>query len=146
MLVPLWALNNFTAYKLLTAYHGVLSDNYRYQTTSNSEKLLDFEGVENSLMITGPIFQVFYIYIEPTRLLRDNDFNSKFDVNKKLRPESIRLDWGDSGEIEEVITTDKDDKDEKDLQERNRQLKREKQNQKQAAKAKTLPTSKTRCQ
>ncbi len=44
MLVAIWAPNNITAHRLLTAHHGVPSDSYRHQTTNDFEKLLDLKG------------------------------------------------------------------------------------------------------
>lgn len=113
------------------------SNNYRHQITDDFEKLLDLKGVENTKMIITPIFLVFHILIKPTRLLKNNAPNAKLNAEERLRPGSTGLNWDNSGKIEKAIVMDKNAKDKEDLWERNRQLKREKQYQKQAAKAKT---------
>ena len=147
MFVAIWALNNIIAYKLLTAYPGVPSNSYRYQTTNNFEKLFDQECTENTSIITASILLVLRMHIELTRFLENNTPNAKFDINRRLRLGSTGLEWNDSAKIREIIIVNKDDKDEeKDLQKRNRQLKREKQCQKQVAKAKTCLTKAEICQ
>ncbi len=85
MLIAIWAFNNITVYKLLTAHCGVPSNNYRHQTTKNFEKLLDLEGIENTLIINAPIFLVLHIHIEPTRFLEDGTLHAKFDTDGGLR-------------------------------------------------------------
>lgn len=147
MLIAFWTFNNIIVHRLLTIYCGVLSDSYRHQITNKFEKLLDYKDKENTLMIIAPIFLILHIYIRPTRLLKDRIPNTEFDADEKLYPRSIGLDWDDSGKIEEAIATDEDDEDEKkDPWKKNRQLKREKQYQKQVVKARTgLAKAKT-CQ
>lgn len=63
MIVALWALNNITAHRLLTACCRVPLDSYQYQITNNFKKLLDLKGEENTSMITVPILLVFRIHI-----------------------------------------------------------------------------------
>ncbi len=92
MLVAIWALNNITAHRLLTACHGVPSDSCRHQTTNDFEKLLDLEGKENTLVIIAPIFLVLRMYIGPTRFLEDIAPNAKFNTNRRLCIESTGLD------------------------------------------------------
>lgn len=137
MLIALQRLNNITADRLLTARHGVLSDNYSYQTTNNFEKLLTLKSTKNTSMIIIPILLVFCMHIGPTRLLEDGAPNAEFDAKKKLRLGFIGLDQDEKGEIERAITTDEDNKNEEDPQKKKKQLKRKKQRQKQVAKAKT---------
>lgn len=121
MLAIFQTLNNITSHRLLIIGHGVLSESYYYQTTKNFEKLLHQERDKNTLMITTLIFLVFYMHIEPIRLLEDNAPIAKFDTDKKLYLDSTSLDEDDSIEIEEAITMDKDNKDKnEDLQKRNR--------------------------
>lgn len=89
-------------------------------------------------MITALIFLVPCMHIKPTKLIENSAPNAKFDSDKKLCSKSTGLYWDNNTKIEEAIIPNKDDKNkEKDPQERNKQLKREKQCQKQAAKAKT---------
>lgn len=78
-------------------------------------------------MISVTILLVLHIYIGPTRLLKDDAHNAKFDAVGKLRTKSTCLDWDDSIKIEEVIAMEEDNKDKKkDFREKNKQLKREK--------------------
>ncbi len=70
----------------------MLSNSCRYQTINNFEKLLDLEDKENILIIIALIFLVLYMYIELTKLLKDDAFNAKFDVDRKLRIGSTGLD------------------------------------------------------
>lgn len=115
-----------------------MSDSYRHQSTSNFKKLLDQEGVKNILIITIPIFLIFYMHIGLTRLWKNNTPNTKFDADEKLRSESTGLEWDDSTKIKKAILANKDDENqEEDLRKRNRQQKRQKQCQKQIAKVKT---------
>ncbi len=138
MLVVIWVLNNIIAYRLPTACRGVPSENYPYQTTNDFEKLLDLENVENTTMITAPILLVFRMHIGPTKFLENGTLNAEIDMNGRLRTGSTGLDWDDYAKIEKANAIDKDDVDkEEDPRERNRRLKREKQHQKRAAKAKT---------
>ena len=96
--------------------------------------------MENTSIITVPIFLVLYIHIGHIKLLETNALNAKFDADGRLRLGFISLDKNDSAAIEEAIVTDKNDKnEEKDLQKSNKQLKRQKQCQKQAVKAKICP-------
>ena len=77
MLVAIQAFNNIRSHKLLTAYHGILSDSYRDQTINDLEKLLDLKGEENITKITAPIFMVLGIHIRLTRILEDSGSSTK---------------------------------------------------------------------
>ncbi len=92
MLVVIWVLNNITAHRLFTTCHGVLIDSYQYQTVNNFEKLLDLEDIENTLMITAPIFLVLYIYIRSIRFLENGAPNTKFYVDRRLCTRFTNLD------------------------------------------------------
>ncbi len=85
MLGSIWALNNITAHKLLTAYRGMPSDSYRHQTTNDFEKLLDLEGKEKTSMITAPILLVLHMHSGPTRFLEDAAPNAEFDTDGRFR-------------------------------------------------------------
>ncbi len=147
MIVAIWALNNITAYKLLTTCYGMSSDSYRHQTTNNFEKLLDLKDAENTSMITAPIFQILRMHIGPTRLLEDSAPNTEFSANRRFRTRSTGLNWYDNTKIEEAIAIDKDDEDKKeDPRGRNRWLKKEKQCQKRVAKVKTHLAKVITCQ
>lgn len=121
MLDAIWALNNITAHRLLIAHYGISSDSYCHQTMNNFEKPLIQENRENSLMITGLIFLILYMYIWLTKLLEDSIPNGKFDTDGRLCIGSTGLNWDDSNKIVETIAANKDNKDkEEDLWERNR--------------------------
>ena len=140
MLFAIWALNNITPHRLFTARREVSSDSYHHLTTNDCEKLLDQEDIENTLMITVSIFLVLCMHIGLTRLLENGAFNDKFDADRRLCLGSTSLDWDDGAKIKDVITVNKDNKDEeKDPREKNRWLKKRKQYQKWATKAKTRP-------
>ncbi len=84
ILIAIWALNNITTHKLLTACHEVPLDSYHHQTTNDFEKFLDLEGKENISMITASIFLVLHMHIEPTRFLEDDAPNAEFDADRRL--------------------------------------------------------------
>ncbi len=90
------------------------SDNYRYQTTNNFEKLLDLKGKENTLIITAPILLVFCMHIGPTRFLEDGASNAEFDADGKLRTGSTGLDWDNSTVAEAIATVENDENEEED--------------------------------
>ncbi len=119
MLVAIWALNNITAHRLLTAHREVLSDRYRHQTTNDFEKFLDLESKKNTLMITALIFLILSMHIGPTRFLEDGALNAEFDADRRLHTGSTGLDWDDSA-VAEAIAAVENDKDEEDPREKNR--------------------------
>ena len=92
MRIAIWAFNNIIVYRLFTTYCGVLLDSYCNQMINDFEKCLDQEGIENILIIITSIFLVLRMHIKPTRLLKNNVLNVKFDVDKKLCPGSTSLD------------------------------------------------------
>lgn len=117
------------------------SDNYRHQTINNFKKLIEQEVIDIIFMIAISIFQFIHIHIGPTRLLKDSASNTQYDLKRGLRRDCAGLDWGNNAKIEEVIATIGNNKDEiKDLQEKIRQLKSNKQCQKQAAAAAKVKT------
>lgn len=74
------------------------------------------------------------MYIEPTRLLKVDSPNVKYDLEEKFYEGCTGADWGNDSEIEKAMAADNNkDNNEKDLQEKNRQLKKEKQCLKQRA-------------
>ncbi len=60
------------------------------------------------------------MYVGLTRLFENGALNAKFDVEEKLRPGSIDLNWDEKSEIERAIAADEGDKDEEDLRKKNR--------------------------
>ncbi len=120
MLIAIWALNNITAHRLLTACCGVPSDSYRHQTINNFEKLLDLECKENTSMITASILLVLRMHIRLTRFLENVAPNAKFDADKRLRTRSISLDWDDSAVAEAIAVVEDNKNEEEDPWEKNR--------------------------
>ncbi len=146
MLVAIQALNNIIAHRLLTARRGSPSDSYRYQTTNDFEKLLNLEDKKNTSMITVQILLVLRMHIGPTRFLEVGAPNAKYDADERLRTGFISLDWDDSAVAEAIAAVEDNEDEEEDPLEKNRQLRREKQCQKRAAKAKTRVAKAKTCQ
>ncbi len=137
MPIAIRALNNITTYRLLSSRCAMPLDSYCYQTTNDFKKLLDLEGKENTSMITASIFLVLRMHIGARRFLEDSAPNAEFDADGKLRTGSTGLDWDDSAVTEAITAVEDDEDEEEDPWEKKKQLKREKQCQKRAAKAKT---------
>ncbi len=97
-------------------------------------------------MITAPILLVFRMHIGPTRFLEVNVPNAEFDADGRLRIGSTGLDWDDNAVAEAIAAVEHNKDKEVDLREKNRWLKREKQHQKWAAKAKTRVAKAKTCQ
>lgn len=82
-------------------------------------------------MIAIPIFLVIYMYIRPTKLLKDGFSNTKYNSEKRFCRRYTDYKWGKSAEFEKTIVADNDNKDEvKDFKKKNKQLRREKLHQK----------------
>lgn len=111
MLISFQAFNNITVSRLLIVCYGVPLDYYYYQTTNKFEKLLEQENAENILKMATLIFPTIVIYIEPTKLLEVGPPNTKYDSKKRFCEKYTGTDWGDDGEIEEIIiaNNNKDD-------------------------------------
>lgn len=63
------------------------------------------------------------MYIKPTRLLKCNHPNAKYNSKERLHKKSTGINWSDDGELKEVMAANNNkDDDEEDFQEKNRQL------------------------
>ena len=61
------------------------------------------------------------MHIEPLKFLENSVFNTKFDVDGRLRPRSTGLNSDNNAKIEEFIAANEDDSDEKkDFRKKNR--------------------------
>lgn len=100
MLVAIWALNNFTAHRLLHVYYERLLNLYYYQSISNLKKLLKQKSGENIAKIDIPVFLIIKIYIGPIKFLENNTSTIKYNLKKKLYKRSKNINQGDNQEIE----------------------------------------------
>lgn len=79
------------------------------------------KGEQNTSIITISILLALHMHIRPTRLLENSIAYVELDADKRLRIESIGLNWDDNIKIKEAIAVDEDNEDEKkDLRERNK--------------------------
>ena len=84
-IIAIWVVNNFTSYKIFTARVGISSNNYRYQTINNFEKLLAKENKENTAIITASNLISIYMYIRSTGFLKDGELEVMYDIYKKIQ-------------------------------------------------------------
>lgn len=83
-IIVIWAVNNFTIYKILTTHVRISSNNYRYQTINDFEKLLAKEDNENTAIITAPILISIYMHIGPSGFLKDGVLEVVYDINQRI--------------------------------------------------------------
>ena len=83
-IIVIWAVNNLTAYKILTAYVKIFFNNYRHQTTNYFEKLLTKEDHENTPLITAPILINIHIHIRPTGFLEDGILKVVYSIDGRI--------------------------------------------------------------
>lgn len=78
------------------------------------------------------------MHIQLIKFLENRVSNAKFDANARLHLGFTNLNWDNSVKIEKTIIANKNNEDEeKNLWKKNKQLKSQKQYQKQAIKGKT---------
>lgn len=98
-----------------------MSDDYRYQSTNDFEKLLEQEGIKNISKVATLILLTIGMYISPTRLLKVNPPNVEYDLEERLHEGCIGVDWSDEGEIAVVMAVGNNKvNDDKDPQEKTR--------------------------
>lgn len=83
-IIAIWMINNFSAYRIFIACIAISSNNYKYQTTNNFEKLLTQKDNENTTIITTLILISISMHIGPTWFLEDGILKLVYDIDRKI--------------------------------------------------------------
>ena len=84
-IIAVWAINYFTAHRILNARIGVAFDGYKHYTTNDFEKLLkEKDGSENTSMITTPILVKIEMHIGSTGFLDDGTLDVVFSPDGRI--------------------------------------------------------------
>ena len=91
-IIVVWAINYFTAHRILNACIGVASDGYKHHITNDFEKLLkEMDGSENTSVITTPILLRIAMHIRSTGFLDDGALDVVFSPDEKIQEGSVQL-------------------------------------------------------
>ena len=91
-ILAVWAIDYFTAHKILNVFIGVAFDGYKHHTTNNFEKLpKEKDGSENTFMITTIIFVKIGMYIGSIGFLDDSTPNVVFSPDERIQEGSVQL-------------------------------------------------------
>ena len=91
-IIDVWAINYFTAHKILNTRIGVASDDYKHHTTNNFEKLLKEKNCsKNTSVITTPILLRFGKHIGSTGFLDDSAPDVVFSPDRRIQEGSVQL-------------------------------------------------------
>ena len=92
LIIAVWAINYFMAYKILNACIGVASDGYKHHTTNNFEKLLkEKDGSKNTSVITTPILVKIGMHIGSTEFLDNSAPDVIFSPDESIQEGSVQL-------------------------------------------------------
>ena len=87
--IAIWAINNFTTYKVLNVCIKVSSNGYRYYITNDFERLIEQKGSEIISIIITPILTIIGMHIGPTGFLEVGMPEIVFDIDKKILEELV---------------------------------------------------------
>ena len=82
--IAIWAINNFTVYRILNVRIGVSFDSYRHYITNNFEQLIEEKGLEIISIITTPILVTIGIHIGSTGFLEADVPEMVFNIDGKI--------------------------------------------------------------
>lgn len=87
--IAIWAINNFTTYRILNVRIGVSFDSYRHHITNNFQQLIEIkQGLKITSIITTSILITIGMHIRPTGFLKVRAPEVVFDISKKI-PERL---------------------------------------------------------
>lgn len=108
--IAIYAINNFSVYRILKIYSEVSFNSYRYHTTNNFGRLIEEEGSEITFLINTLIFSTIGMHIGPSGFLKADVLEVMFNIDKTIPKEliivekicaklvvsrCINLDWSD---------------------------------------------------